>query len=249
MSRVRFLHSFIFDSATITSSSEVAGLPDDNVVDDFVAKKWRTTGDTGEWIKFDLGSEKDITMIALFGYNLTSGATVTLQANSEDNWTSAPYSKAITWNERALVKFIAEKYQWWRIYFEDAANPDTYIEIGRICCGAYYMPPVNIDQEVQKKIVDPSFIQESEGRQGYAIEKEEYRVYDIRFTGIDRTQQGALETMFRAVKNINVLVFALDPDNYPEEDTLYCKLITPLSESLGALGNGDVALSFEEKVS
>ena len=249
MSNARFLYTFKFDDGTITSSSEVSGLPDDNVVHDFVAKKWRTTGDTGQWIKFDLGSAKKITMAALFGHNLTSGATVTLQANSEDSWGTPLYSQAMTWNAKAIVKFIDETYRWWRITFEDGSNPDEYIEVGRICAGEYYEPGVNVNQDLQKKIIDPSVIQESEGRQGYAVEKEVYRVFDVHFTGIDRTQQGEHETMFRAVKNIKNIMLALDPDNYPEDDTIYCRITTPLAHALGALGYGDVSLQFEEKVS
>lgn len=248
MSNARFLYTFKFDSATITSSSEVSGLPDDNAVHEFVAKKWRTTADTGQWIKFDLGSAKKITMLAIFGHNLTSAATVTLEANTTDLWTSPPYSQVLTWNELAIVKFLDQTYQWWRIMFEDGSNPDTYIEIGRICAGEYIEPDVNVDQDLQKKLIDPSIKQESAGRQGYAIEKKVYRVFDVHFTGIDRTQQSQLEIMFRSLKTIRWLVFALDPDNYPEEDTIYCQITTPLSHALGTLGYGDVSLVFEEKV-
>jgi len=249
MSSVRFLYTFKFDDATITSSSEASGLPDDNAVDDFVAKKWRTTADTGQWIKFDLGSAKKITMAAIFGHNLTSGATITLEANASDSWGEPSYSQALTWNEKAIVEFLDQTYQWWRITFEDGSNPDTYLEIGRICAGEYIEPTVNVSQDVQKQYIDPSVKQESAGRQGYAIEKEVYRVFDVMFTGIDRTQQDQLIAMFKAVKNIYMLVFALDPNNYPEEDTIYCQLTTPLQQAIGALEYGDVPLSFEEKVS
>ena len=248
MSNVRFLHSFKFDTATITSSSEVSGLPDDNAVHDFVAKKWRTTADTGQWIKFDMATATKIKMLAIFGHNLTSGAAVTLQGNATDSWGPPSYTKALTWNEKAIVEFIDETYRWWRITIEDGSNPDGYIEIGRICAGEYIEPDVNVNEEVQKRIVDPSFIQESEGRQGYAVEKNAYRTYDVMFTGIARAQQDQLETIFRAVKNIYPLVFALDPDNYPEADTLYCMITTPLAHALTALGYGDVTISFEEKV-
>ena len=248
MSNARFLYTFKFDSGTITSSSEVSGLVDDNAVDDFVARKWRTETDTGEWIKFDLSSGKKITMVAIFGHNLTSGATVTLQANEDDSWEEPLYSQAMTWNEKALVKFLDEEYQWWRITLEDGSNPDEYIEIGRICAGEYVEPDVNVNQEVQKKLIDPSVVQESAGRQGYAVEKEVYRTMDVGCTGIARAPQDQLAAMFEAVKTINMLVFALDPDDYPEEDTLYCKITTDLSHALRALGYGDVTLSLEEKL-
>jgi len=248
MSNARFLYTFKFDDATISSSSEASELPDDNAVDDFVAKVWRTTADTGQWLKFNLGSAKKITMVAIFGHNLTSGATITLEANSSDSWETPAYTKALTWNEKAIVEFLDQTYQWWRITFEDEYNPAEYIEIGRICAGEYIEPDINVNQEVQKKWVDPSVIQESAGRQGYAVDKEVYRIFDVIFSGVPRTQQDELIEMFMDVKNIYMVVFALDPDNYPEEDTIYCNMTTPLVQAIGALEYGDVPLSFEEKV-
>jgi len=237
-----------FDAAAITSSSEVTGLPDDNAVHAFVARVWRTTGDAAEWIKFDMGSAKKITMVAIFGHNLTSGATVTVEANSSDSWTTPAYTGAITWNELALVKFLDQTHRWWRITFADAANPDGYIEIGRICAGEYVEPAVNVTEEVIRTVADPSNAEEAEGRQGWYYEKPKYRVCQVKFTGIARAQQDQLETMFRAVGNTRPMVFALDPDNYPSDDTIYCHLTTPLAVALGALAYGDVGLTFEEKV-
>ena len=247
MSNARFLYTFKFDDAVITSSSEVSGLPDDNAVHDFVARKWRTTGDTGQWIKFDQGSAKKITMAALFGHNLTSGATVTIQANSEDSWEAPSYSQAMTWNEKAIVKFIDETYQWWRITFEDGSNPDEYIEIGRICAGEYIEPDVNVSENVSKQLIDPSVKEGNQGKQGNVITRPKYRAFSVEFTGIARAQQDQLSAMFEAVGNTGPLVFALDPDNYPEEDTIYCEIQTQLGYALGALAYGDVSLVFEEK--
>jgi hypothetical protein len=175
---------------------------------------------------------------------------VKLQAYSDDVWTVPPAyeSAALTWNAQCLVLFLDQTYKWWRITIEDGSNPDEYIEIGRICAGKYYEPGVNIFQELEKRLVDPSVRQESEGRQGYAVEKDIYRVFGINFEGIDRTQQGELETMFRAVKTIRPIVFALDPDEYPEEDTVYCVITTPLSHALGALRYGNVSIELEELV-
>jgi hypothetical protein len=195
-----------------------------------------------------MGTATKITMLAVFGHNLTSVATVTLQANATDSWGAPSFSMALTWHARCIAAFINQTYRWWRITIEDGSNPAGYVEIGRVCAGEYYEPGVNVNQEIVKKLVDPSYKQESEGRQGYAIEKEPYRTIEVYFSGIDRTQQNELETMFRAVRRTRPLVFALDPDNYPGEDTIYCEMTSDLSEALAALGYGDVTLNFEEKV-
>ncbi|OPL13101.1 MAG: hypothetical protein AVO39_11045 [delta proteobacterium MLS_D] len=248
MSNVRILYDFLFDSGTITSSSEVTGLPDDNAVHDFIAKKWRTTGDSAEWITFDLGAATKITMLAIFGHNLTGDATVLLQGHTADSWGDPDYSQALTIDDHVIILFLDKTYRYWHITIADGSNPDGYIEAGRICAGEYYEPGVNVTQEVQKQLIDPSILQESEGRQGYAIERDVYRVFDVTFADIDRDQQEELIDIFRDVKNIHPLVFALDPDDYPNEDTLYCKITTPLTQTLRALEYGDVPITFEEKV-
>ena len=248
MSNVRFLYGFKFDTGTISSSSEVAGLPDDNAVNEFVAKKWRTTGDTGQWIKFDLETAKKVTMLAIFGHNLSSAAVVTIEGNDTDVWTTPAYSQVLTWNALCLVEFFDKTYRWWRITIEDGSNTDGYIEIGRICAGEYYEPTVNIAENLGIIITDPSTVEEADGGQGWSVEKLKFRTYTVKFMDISRAQQAEIRTMFNAVGNTRTLVFALDPVNYPEEDTIYCKMKSSLSHALGMLGYGNVSLNFEEKV-
>jgi len=256
MSNVRFLYSMKFDTATIYSSSEIAGLPDDNAVQEFVAKKWRTTGkgtvETPEWIKFYVGSTaKKITMLAIFGHNLTSGAVVKLQAYSSDAWSVPPAyeSAALTWNAQAMVLFLDQTYTWWRIIIADPNNTDGYIELGRICAGEFYEPSVNITENVKMSLVDPSQLEEADGGQGYSIEKTKYRMYGVQFSDISPAQQEELEAMFRAVGTTRPLVFALDPDAYPEAQTIYGKFKGgSLDRALKTLSYGDCALTIEEKV-
>jgi len=256
VSNVRFLYTHKFDMATIYSSSEVAGLPDDNAVQEFVAKKWRTTGkgtvEIPEWIKFYVGSTaKKITMLAIFGHNLTSGAIVKLQAYSSDEWTVPPAyeSAALTWNAQALVLFLDQTYTWWRITIADPNNTDGYIEIGRICAGEYYEPGMNIIETVTMSLIDPSIVTESDGGQGYSIEKTKYRMYSVQFGDINTAQQEEIETMFRAVGTTKPLIFALDPGAYPEAQTIYGKFKGgSLDRALKTLAYGDCGLVIEEKV-
>jgi hypothetical protein len=249
MSNGRFLYTFKFDGATISASSEVSGLPAANVTQEFVGKVWRSTADTGQWVKFDLGTAKKITMVAVFGHNLSAGAVVTLQANDADAWENPAYSAALASTSSAIVHFLDKTYRWWRITVEDGANADGYIEIGRICAGEYYEPGVNFQESVKKSLVDPSTVEEADGRQEWTVERTKYRTYAVQFGDISAAQQGELETMFRVVGITRPLVFALDPDVAPETETIYCKIKGSLSRAMKALGYGDVPLSFEEKVS
>ncbi len=254
----RFLYDFDFDDGTITSLSEAsADLADDNVVNDLVGKKWRSGGDDDEWVKFDLGAATTITDVSIFGHNLTDAATVTLcghAANLGDlagDWIgTATYDTAFDWNSRNLVQFPAasNNLQWWFINFDDAANPDTYIEIGRICAGSYVSLGMRYFVDWKKDLIDPSESDITEGRQKYHLEKEEYWLYNLMMKSMNSADRDTLETLFRAVKNVNPLVVHFAPTGDINDDTIYCEITTPMATSVKLINRGDVRMQLEEKL-
>ena len=239
MSRTRLLyHSDTWDAATVTASSETGDLAADNVVNDFLARPWRATGDTSEWIKFDLGSETTITQVSLFGINLTSAATVTVQAHTSDSWGAPDLSQVITMATDAdsvvlkrLTVFLTANNakRWWRVTFADAANPDAYIQVGRIKGGAYYELTRNMDDGFSMVAHDPSEGTPRAGRLIAMRERTRYRTCAVDFSLVDNTQRRKIEAVFSRVGNHKPLVVCVDPDTYPSEQSLYCRLTTPLS--------------------
>jgi len=244
---IRLLYDFLFDDATITSSSEVSTLPDGNVVHDFVAKIWRTTGDTAEWVKFDLGSAKDVKEMAIFGHNLTSGATVVLEANAADSWDSPSYTKALTWDERVIIEFLDQTYRWWRITFADASNPDEYIEIGRICAGVYFEPSYNYRDGWNRERVDPSEKEGVAGQQVYAKLREKFWRYMLHFEDISEADQASFEILFDTIGNTGYLVVSADPDDHPSDWTVYAQMMTSLAWAMRLLDFGSLDVTFEEQ--
>ena len=225
-----------WDAATVTANSEVTDLEGSNVVHDFISLPWRSTGDTSEWIKFDLGSATSITCIGIFKHNLTSGATVTLEANATDSWGSPSYTQVLTIATdvdsavlERIVFFLSESFQWWRITIADASNPDGYIQIGRIMAGAFYEFGRNFNSSFQLAMVDPSEGDETPGRQDYKRSRKRYRRATLGFTLQDRTQMEKLQAIMTKMGNSEPCILALDPTNYPTKDSMYCYLKTPLN--------------------
>ena len=243
--KIRFLYNFEFDSATITASSEVTTLPAANVVHKLAGRVWRTSGASFEWIKFDLGNAKQIKEVAIVNHNLTSGATITLEANSLDAWTSPPFSIAIPWRQ-TMVIFLDQTYQWWRITFADTENPDGYIEVGRICAGVYYEPGRNIINDYHKIYVDPSTSFETPGWQRYYQLKRLYWQYKVAFRDLEEPEQDNLLTMYKAIRNTEPVIVSIDPDK--PEDTIYAELKTPLAYAVRLLNYANFELVFEEKM-
>ena len=53
--KVRFVLTSVSDTATLTHTSEVAGLPAENIQDQLIRKVYRTSGKSSEAIVFDCG--------------------------------------------------------------------------------------------------------------------------------------------------------------------------------------------------
>ena len=235
---VRLLYNMdTWDAGTIAGSSEVTGLEDDNAVHDFVGKPWRTTGDTSETWTIDLGGATSITCVGIFNHNFTSAATVKLQANATDSWGSPSYDQTLTIATDAdsvvlprLVFFLSESYRWWRLDIADAANPDGYIQIGRIAGGAYWEPTRTINDGFSLGNDDPSMGTRQPGTSWYSRQRAKYRTATVGFDLYDRTQHDKFQAVFSKVGHTKPVILALDPTNYPSADSLYGKVTSPLQQ-------------------
>lgn len=100
----------------------------------------RTTGVIDESYVIDLGRPQAITAFALCHHNISSGATITLQANPADSWGSPAYGQAITWTEKHLCFFLHQTYRYWRLRIQDSGNSRGYLRIPDIFLGTYFQP-------------------------------------------------------------------------------------------------------------
>jgi len=79
---VRFLWDNKFDNATISASSETAGLPVSNLQDQLRKKVWRSTGCSSEYVDIDFGEGGDYcNTIAVVQHNLSHNAQIRLVAS------------------------------------------------------------------------------------------------------------------------------------------------------------------------
>lgn len=105
---------------------------------------------TSEWIKFDLGMSSNPEAVALIGQRggpikISPTATVRLQGNATDVWSSPAYDEVLTYHEYAIGKFNAgglhtEALRYWRIKIIDQQNTYGYVEISNIYLGPMLAP-------------------------------------------------------------------------------------------------------------
>ena len=175
----------INSGVTITTNSEVAAKPVANIYHYWKSKKYRTTGDAAEWIKIDMGSATDVDLFALVGHNLTSAATVKIQANATDAWGAPTVDVTVTYHADILIYIWAatQSYRWWRISLVDAANPAGYIEVGHAFLGAVWEPSRSFSGFTLIPS-DPSVISESDDGAEMADVKTQYVDMGLAFRNV-----------------------------------------------------------------
>lgn len=107
-------------------------------------------------ITIDLGSAQQVTALAIFDHNFTDAVTISLKGDADNaNWDTPDFGgESVTYNADKIVHYLssAQTYRYWRLEITDAANSDTYIEIGELFLGAYSEPTENFNTNSQRNI-------------------------------------------------------------------------------------------------
>jgi hypothetical protein len=104
-------------------STEHSTYTKDFLYNQIPAKAFYFTSKTSQTIEIDLGSALNPKLISFINHNLTSGASVTLEANTTQSWGAPPYSQAVTWRAENMYLKFDETYRWFRVVISDASNP------------------------------------------------------------------------------------------------------------------------------
>lgn len=160
------------DDATLSATPAlVAALPQANLQDVSRAKVARTTSLAAQDIKGTWATPRTISAAAIVRHNLTSDGTWRLRLYSDAAWTTLVYDSGVVvacppkalgdleWGVDPLganlftdwalafssMFFNAAVAQSFTLSIADAGNPDTYMEISRLCVGRTLEPLYNFD--------------------------------------------------------------------------------------------------------
>jgi len=222
---MRIIWDNAWDKYTITANSEASGYPAINIQDISYKKTTRSTGDTSEWWKIGDGVNKiKISDIAIAGHNFTSGATITLQGNDTDVWTSPAKEEVLTYNADIITKFFtAVEYYYWRLLVADASNPDTYIEIGRISSDEYLqMPGIEPGLVYPRKTTSTKDITVT--GQVYGDKGIIARMPGFAFPIIEDSERIQIDAMFDEVHNIKPIFLIVYENSLDVIPALYCTI-------------------------
>lgn len=116
--------------ATITATSAHSLYPASNLGVLPVSAAWRSTGTATQNLNFDLGVAHAIDIAGIVNHNLSSSATITLNAGT----TSAvsDFTTTVTWRGRTAFRWLSspENYRYWQVQIADSGNADGFFEVG-----------------------------------------------------------------------------------------------------------------------
>lgn len=250
---IRFLTTNKFAGVTVTSSTAATGYADENVIDNFPQRVWRSTDRDLQWLKFDLGSAKLLTMFSCIKNNLTTAAHLKLYGhatdlgNTEAAWAGATYSSLVEFDQNNGIVFPNNTLRWWFLGIDDPSNADNFVEIGVVFGGEYVSPSENFNEDFSERTVDSSLLDFSDGGHGFAVEKPSWKEFTIQFVDIDSDNRQILRDLWDTVGRREPLVIALDPDLYPVEFTRFGKFLNDALEFQGmAYDRFSTTLQFRE---
>jgi hypothetical protein len=166
-----YLSSQWIDAATLVASSTEGLLGVDHVQTIRPDQVWRATGDAAEYITWDFGEAIEVTAVVLLAHNLSAAATLRVRlAASAADVTASPAvdtGAVSAWpasgkpddpgeSPFSLVMPVnATAYRYGRIDIVDAANPDGYVEAGRLYAGPAFVPLINVDINPSIGLISP----------------------------------------------------------------------------------------------
>jgi len=222
---MRVLWDNEFDKYTITPVSAHANYPAENVQDTRLSRYTRTVAVSNQAWKINMAAGQEFTCCVIAGHNITSGATIKIQASNDDFGTT-PFDEAIPHSADAMFHWFTPgaSYKDWRFTVHDAGNGDLYIKISRLFLGTYLTVEEGPHRAFTEESVDTSRSTYSPSGQVYGDEGIVLRRYNLNFKYWTQSMIEQLKTMFDSVKTVGPFFLIIDPDNQDKIPPLYCRI-------------------------
>jgi hypothetical protein len=219
---------------------------------------------SSEWIRWDMGISTNPDSFFLIGprnkpLKIAPNATITLQGNETNNFTTPSYSQAITYDDEVLA-IVSETgfntaggLRYWQVVFDDRTNPLGYIELGAMSLSNFYSPTRGGAQfPLQSNLIDRTETIFSEGGQTFSDIKETSAGFNLTWSALKKDELEALVNLFNKV-GIGVPFFiTLDAEagfsTSVNRSIKYVKFKDEPSYRLVSPNNFSMEMKFEEQL-
>lgn len=240
---MKILYNNLWDEYTVTPTSENANYPATNTQDPRLSYYTLTSSINNQYWTIDLVTAQDIDCIGIGGHNLTSSATIKIQASDDNFAGGVDFESTITWFEGPIVHFFAEQiYRYWRFYINDPTNTNLYIQVGRFFLGACLAVSPSSEVPFTQSTFDTSKVSFSISGQAYLDKGVVGRIFKYTFPITGNTMKRAIETFYETVSIGNPFFFVNTEDFYTYFEPMYGVIENPMEYEY--IGNGEFTYAF-----
>ena len=198
------------ENATITSDNENPLYPFSTALKDSRLSRYgRTSSESDTIIKFVYENAIDVDVVGLFGSNFTSDATVKIQANATDVWTSPSLDQELVYTKDNKASIDAgtdigiwsyqfsstESYKFWRISISDMGNIDGFFKVGYVFMDeGLVMPGMSVNQVF--KIATNSKPTFSTSGQAYGLKRLQFNGASFNFPSVEDSEKKDIEKFY-----------------------------------------------------
>ncbi len=209
------------NNAVISASSENPYYLFDSALKDIkLSRCGKTSSHLSQWISFAYPSNVTATHVIINGHNISETATVTLEANDTDVWTSPAFSQVLTVANVIYATFTQIAHKYFRITINDTSNAEGFIKVSSVFIGtALTMPPYGI--ETTLSLQSNSVRQLSTTRQVFSQEKIRFKNTEIPFAPFDSNFKTLAEAFISTVDTILPYYIVMWENDVDEEPPLY----------------------------
>lgn len=220
-------------------------------------------GHTEEWVKWDLGQSQNPKAFILIGTRTTpvkisATATVKLQGNGTDVWTSPEYDETLTYDQACMGVLNADgihtqALRYWRLSIVDTDNPYGYVEIGLCYLGdAFIAERGGIQFPYEKSVEDRTVVTIAENGYAYSDIREKADRFSLSWFGLTNEDKEDLEDIFDDFGTGTALFFALDPDavfgSSFNRNVKFARFLNPPSAQLVSPAVWSMRMDFREEL-
>lgn len=208
----------LYGNNLITSSTVITGITiqDGFTLTDLYSNNLfpyvRTATDSMTGV-FDFGAAVDFDYIIIGGHNITSGATITINANATNVWTSPSVSVTMT-HSAGHMRYewpSTQSYKYMQIVISDGSNPATYLQISKIMVGKVVdmldMTPVFSTPTIINSVVHTSPTGQVYGNKGIRLESLSCNCEAL------KSEKDVFMTMYDVVQDITAFFCSVYPDS------------------------------------
>jgi len=221
-------NNYVFD-ATISALTENPDYTFNTALNDTrLSRVGRSVDDAAQTFTFDLGSAKAVDYFFILEHNISDSATITIQGNATDVWTSPSVSETVNYNADYLYYAFSssETYRYWRFYVSDD-NSDEYIEFSYAFIGDKLEAPGMSQAKVFNRKTNTS-AQKSTSGQLYADRRLPFKGKQITFPVATESECTAVDNFWDEVEIARPFILLVWENDLDIEPPLYCNLTKEL---------------------